>query len=436
MSEALFLREAVIHLSEGKSGGISHEQFGSGSLVFPLHGQGAVRGAVEVVTSDARRSYGPEELRLVSSLTSFCASLVEHALKHAEKERNIAILRYLFDQLPVPVVACEESGRILILNARGASCLKVSKGGAGFLATEIHSRMLAACAKNGASDFGFFVALPGQLMKATVSRCPEVGTPERVYCMTIMDLTTEQERLRQGLFREAFRCRWLNKPLTRITLRNTDDPMVLIELLPCLREKLGSDDRVGPWKPDALGLAFPETGKWQALQDLREWLCAHRGSEMTIGVVTMDPEAERPEAIAENEGEESFRLTELLRPSILLHDGNPEVNDALEFALRSEYLVVKSHRLETTLGYLAERAFDGFFTERWLRDGTSGVELARRGLETNPNIQIFLTGDFSGGTCMDLKGFMRPPVALPKPFRVDELLSLARERLGGGASVA
>ncbi len=436
MSEAMFLREAVIHLAAEDQSGTAKDCFSSGSLVLPLLGNQVARGAVEVRSPGARRPYGPDELRLLSSLTSFCASLVEHALKHAEQGRDLAILRYIFDQLPVPVLACSESGRILILNARGAACLRLSKSEPGYLGSEIHSRMLAACEKNGASSFGFFVALPGQLMKATVSPCPPLGTMERVYCMTIMDLTQERERLRQGLFREAFRCRWLNKPLTRITLRNSENPMALIEMLPLLRHRLGSDDRAGPWEEDALALAFPEITKWQALTNLREWLRTDQSGEMTVGVAMMEAGSDHPEEIGESDGEEIFRLKEMLRPAILLHDENPEVNDALEYALRGDFQVVKSHCSAATLGHLAERRFDGLIIERYPRDGVSGVDLARRAAEFNPGIQVFFTGAFAEGTCSDLKNFERLPVAIPKPFRVDRLLALVRECLDGRGPVS
>ncbi len=420
-SEALFLRKAAIHMAPDSSNGIAADHFKSGSIVFPLQGREKVHGAMEIRTSAENGAYSPEDLRLIASLTTFCAALLEHALNYSDQNRNLAILQYILDQLPLPVLACDENGRILIVNTRSATFLNLAKSRPGSLPLEMLPHLLKASDRNGAHDFSFFFTWTRQLVKANVSPCPEVPGRDKVYCLTMIDLTPERERVRQGLEREAFRCRWLEKPLTRVILENSNDPASLMEWLPLLRERLGNEERAGPWQIDSLALSFPETRKKEAMNDLRGWLSRGKTNGITIGVSEMDPGADRPESIAESPPDEVCPLHEFLRPAVLLHDDHPDVNDALEYVLSDHYRVRKSHRLETTLRLLQEESFDVFFTEMSLRENLSGVELAKEAEALNPGINLFLTGTSAELSPGITEQFKRPPTAIRKPFDIPAL---------------
>ncbi len=430
MSEALFLRRAVLHVANGGDSTAPPERFESGSLVLPLAGPTGNRGTVTIRARDGNGTYGPEDLRLISSLTSFCGSLVEHALQFADRTRNLAILQYILDQLPIPVAAADETGSILILNTRGASFLEVSKAAPGRLPAPFLEHLPGTSERNGGRCFSFCLARGNRLVRAAVSPCPDVVTEGKVFCMSLIDLAPERERLVQGLRREAYRCRWLDKPLTRVVLRNAADPAVLLDRLPELREHAGGEERAGPWDEASVALAFPESPRKNALRELRRWLRPSGSEGIELGVTEMAPDAENPEAVAEGPSRDVLPLRDFLRPAILLHDDSAEVNDALEYVLAPHYRVRKSHSAETALRLLEEELFDGFVTETSLRGPLDGVELARRAESANPDIHIFLTGTRSTIPPFVAGRFRRPPEAIRKPFDVRLLLETVQSRLG------
>ena len=118
-----------------------------------------------------------------------------------------------------------------------------------------------------------------------------------------------------------------------------------------------------------------------------------------------------------------------MRPTLLLHDDNPAVNDMLAYVLGRDFDLVKSTDVEHTRQLLRTRGFDALITEVELR-GASGLELARLAQELQPGIQPFFT------TISELPAReagapeLADAVVFQKPFDVRSLAQTVREKLG------
>ena len=113
----------------------------------------------------------------------------------------------------------------------------------------------------------------------------------------------------------------------------------------------------------------------------------------------------------------------------MLHDDYPAVNDMLELALGRRFHIVKSTRLAETRELLRTRTFDGLFTEVELRNGGSGIDLARYAKEVQPRIRPYFTTVAHTERLPGLEPLLADHVVLRKPFDLQRLDEAVRATL-------
>jgi CheY-like chemotaxis protein len=201
----------------------------------------------------------------------------------------------------------------------------------------------------------------------------------------------------------------------------------VLSALPALREALRAGELAGPHDAFHLGIVLPERDASAALARLRELKEFWPDAEARLGVVQAG-EGDASAMIEAARGELRAQ-DDVLRRTLLLHDDYPAVNDMIELVLGRRFHIVKSTRIADAHELLRTRPFDGIFTEVELRDGESGIELARFAKRLQPGIRPYFTTVTHTERLTGVDGDLGDHVVLRKPFDIARLDEAVRATL-------
>lgn len=419
LGKAAFFERAEITMTEGAAP--TPDAFVSGQFTLPITGAETLHGVLKVASPG--RVFGPEDLHLMASLASVLAAVLDHAKRHGDAHRNLEILHFLLNLAPVGMVALEDTGRVLAANDTARRWLEADTLEA--LATRLEPTMLRADWRLTPS---FHFQIGGRLLYAEARSHGLAKEGGRAFGLVLADLGPEQARLVDGLQRELYRCRWQEKPLSFAMIESTRLDGGALQTLQALRESLRPGESAGPHDAFHLGLILPEQTPSVALARVRELNVHWPDAAVRIGLAQAEEGIEATALIAK--AREALRPREdALRRTLLLHDDYPAVNDMLEMVLGRRFHIVKSTRIADTQELLRTQPFDGIFTEVELRNGASGVELARFAKQLQPAIRPYFTTVTHIEHLPGLDAELSDHVVLRKPFDIDRLDEAVRATL-------
>lgn len=417
LGKAEFFDKAVISLLPKSGGGEEKgENFPPATLCLPLQESPEVPGMIRF--SDGRREFGPGDLHLMSGLAELIGVLTQHALQFGEQRRNLALLGFLLNQVPVGVLCFAADGRIIVSNTPGRRLLGGAAQGESWLLPEDWVAEIAGVDATGE----IHRTVEGRLLHGQVKPASS-GSGEDLYAMVVTDLTSDQEKFREVLARETYRCAWLGRALSVVTI-TAAQPSRLLSLLRPLREHVGAAGQVGLLDAETIGLFFSETALIAAMAEVRQ-VRSLLADDWEAGVAEIGSGPPDPEALLQEALGSRRRLGDLVKRSLLLHDDYGSVNDMLEMILKQDFRVVKSNDFEQTVRQLGTGRFDGLFTELELSNGMSGLDLARLATEANPRIRAFLTSAVAFSR-RDEEDFAAH-ILFQKPFDVNEVRGAVRK---------
>lgn len=409
LGKAEFFDRAAISLFPRleAEGGLS---FPASNLCLPLAGEERVLGMLSI--SNGSRELGAEDLHLMGGLAELVAAMTDHALRFGEQRKNLALLGFLLNQIPVGALCFDGEGRVIVSNNAGRRMLGIDTAeAAGWSLSEEWCREISLAE---GEDFHRHVA--GKLIQAAV-RATSSGAGDEVRALILTDLTPEAQKFREALARECYRCAWKEKPVTLLLLHALDIGP-LMAALPHLRERFSPLDVLGLMDERTIGILLPECGAMEAMERLRRARPLLR-DEWEAGVSASGQGRNEPEVLVASAFANRRRAGDFLKRTLLLHDDYPSVNDMLEMVLRDEFKLVKSSDLSATLRHVRSGCFDGLFTEIDLSNGADGWELARIAREASPSLRPFFTS--AAAMTRREEPRFRGEVVFQKPFSVAEL---------------
>jgi PAS domain-containing protein len=404
-----FDRAAIALFPRLREEGSGRGSFPPSTLCLPLAGDDRVLGMLTF--SNEQREFGPADLHMMGGLAELVAVMADHALRFGEQRRNLALLSFLLNQVPVGVLCFDEEGRILIGNSLGGRLLGRSlEEGTGELPIEWREEVQRAA--GGA----FHRGAGGKLLHAVVST-PSSAAGQGVRALVLTDLAPEVDRFREAVAREVYRCAWLGKSAGLILLHAADVGALMGALEP-LRKEFSAPAVVAPSGSRTVGILLPESRFHLAMERLRQ-VRPLLGDDWEAGVATTGGDLKEPGALMDVASAGKRPLNDFLRRSLLLHDDYPSVNDMLEMMLRDRYRLTKSSDFDRTVAYLRTGHFDGLFTEIDLSNGGDGWKLAQVARETTPTIRPFFTT--AAAMVRREEERFRGEMVFQKPFAVAEL---------------
>jgi PAS domain-containing protein len=420
LGKAGFFEEAQIQLfEEAPPAGV----FAAGQLTLPLAGRGELHGVLRVSGGTNERSFGPEDIHLLSALGAVISAAMDHALRHGELRSNLEIMSFVANLAPVGLLATDGEGRVLLANDLALR----------WLGAETIEAVAARLAPETLGvDWGvatrFHLRVDGKLIYGEARTAVAAGEhAAQARTLVLTDLTAEQVRLMDGLQREIYRCRWLGQKLSFVLVESAGDGCALLQSLPDLRALLSPGELAGPYDATRIGLVLPESDRAQVLARLRAWVEKMPGVGLRAAlVVSTEASAER---VIGQALEAMQPVATLLRRVLLLHDDYPAVNDMLAMVLGRDYDIVKSSKLEDSMALLRSRSFDALVTEVELRAGGSGVDLALLAKQLQPSILPFFTTVTHAGKMLTEDPLLADHVVIRKPFDVRQLERTVRESL-------
>lgn len=420
LGKAAFFERAEILLTDGEAP--TPEGFVSGQFTLPITGTEVLHGVLKVASPG--RVFGPEDLHLMASLAGVLAAVLDHAKRHGEARRNLEVLNFLLNLAPVGMIALDDAGRVLAANDIARRWLQAETSTA--LEERLNPAMLGTDWRTTPS---FHLQVGGRLLYAEARSygAAKEGAVAVAYGLVLADLGTEQARLVDGLQRELYRCRWQGKPLAFVLIEVRRVAGGVLQSLPALREMLRASELAGPQDAFHVGLVLPELDASAVLARLRELKSHWPDNTVRLGIVQAgDGDATAMIAVAR----EALRpQADVLRRTLLLHDDYPAVNDMIELVLGRRFHIVKSTRITDTHELLRTQPFDGIFTELELRNGESGIELAKFAKQLQPDIRPYFTTVTHMERLPDLDAELADHVVLRKPFNIARLDEAVRATL-------
>ncbi len=418
LGKAAFFDRAEILLTDGDAP--PPEGFASGQFTLPITGEETLHGVLKVASPG--RVFGPEDLHLMASLAGVLAAVLDHAKRHGDAQRNLEVLGFLLNLAPVGMVALDAAGRVLAANDIARRWLDAETPAA--LAERLAPAALGADWRTTPS---FHLQAGGRLLYAEARAHGVEPNSPQAYGLVFADLGAEQARLTDSLQRELYRCRWLGKPLAFVLVEAMNVAGGVLQSLPALREALRAGESAGPQDAFHLGIILPELDASAVLVRLRELKSRWPDKAVRLGVVSAgDADAAGMIAAAK---EALSPQEDVLRRTLLLHDDYPAVNDMIEMVLGRRFHIVKSTRIAETHELLRTRPFDGIFTEVELRNGESGIELARFAKQLQPGIRPYFTTVTHTERLPGLDPELADHVVLRKPFDITLLSEAVRNTL-------
>lgn len=418
LGKAAFFERAEILLTDGAAP--PPDGFTGGQITLPIAGADALHGALKI--SSPGRAFGPEDLHLMASLAGVLAALFDHAKRHGEAGRNLEVLTLLLNLAPVGMVALDEEGRVAAGNDLALRWLGAAD--AASLAKRLSPEELGADWRSARS---FHIQRDGRLLYAEVRAYSAGKGDAPVHGLVLADLGAEQTRLTDALQRELYHARWLKKPLVFVTLETGEVRDGVLQALPGLREVLQGGEAAGPLDAFQAGLVLSGLDMSGALARLRALRDRLPAGGLRLGLAAAD---EGDAAAVLTASRAALRpAEEALKRTLLLHDDYPAVNDMLEMVLGRRFHIVKSTRVADTQELLRSRPFDGIFTEVELRNGESGIELARFAKQVQPRIRPYFTTVAHAERLSGLAPELADHVVLRKPFDLERLEQVVRATL-------
>lgn len=420
LNQAGIFEKAHIDLRIGDPGLRTPVEFPMAQLTVPMIHSGRTTGVMRVAGKRGLRPFNAEDLHLMSSLSTFIASLVGHAILHGDLVRNLEVLRRMLEMAPVAVVGLDSKGVGIVASRRAREWLCDDEGAS----LEAVVNALRG-AKVGVENAGrMHVRLHGRLMVADSTNLI-AGDDGPVACAVVIhDLTPEQGRLLDGFQRELFRCQLVGRSLTFMLLESAEAPDSLFKRLPDIAANLGPDDVVGPYDGNRIGAVLSGSGEREVVELLRRIRPLLATGDVRVGLAAMGPTVRDTEPLLQMALSSMTPVSEIVRPRVLVHDDYPAVADMLELILKSRYRIVKSTSVRGTIGHLENGPFDGFVTELDLKESIPGLELARRAVEMQPGLRTFFTASAARVRQMEDDPLLRGSPLLPKPFDVREVVGV------------
>ncbi len=360
--------------------------FAPGRLTLPLAGAARLHGALHVAGATAEsRPFGPEDLHLLSALSTVLAAALDHALRHGEMRRNLEVLSLLLDLAPTGLAALSGDGGVALSNETARRWLGAA--GPAAVAARLAPEVLGV---DWRVEPSFHLRVEGKLIYGEARPGPMVDDRPATTAFVLYDLTPQQALLVDGLQRELWRCRWLGLDLAFVLLDSRPLAGGLLQRLPDLRARLQPGEIVGPYDAHRIGLVLPGLGQGAALARLRALTAVLPAEGLQAAVVAADG-ATAAERVLGAALARMRSADDALRPALLLHDDYPAVNDMLALILQRQFAIVKSTHYEDAVAHLRARPFDALVTEVDLREGGGGLELARLARRLQPGIRPIFT---------------------------------------------
>lgn len=410
---AFFERAEIVLTDAGAAPG--PEQFVSGQFTLPIAGAEELHGVLKVASPG--RVFGPQDLHLMASLAGVLAAVLDHARVHGEAKRNLEVLNFVLNLAPVGIVALDAGGRVIVANDTARRWL-------GAETPEALAQCLApeAVGADWRAARAFHFESGGRLLYAEAR-----AHGAEAHALVLADLSAERTRLTEGLQRELYCGRWLGRPLVFALVESPGGGGRLLAALPALREALRPGESAEVRDAWRLGIVLPGLDASAALGRLRELSVHWPGEAARLGW-TLGGAADA-EAMIEATRAASRPQGDVLRRTLLLHDDYPAVNDMIERVLGRRFHIVKSTRIAETEELLRTRPFDGLFTEIELRQGASGIELAKLAKRLQPGIRPYFTTVAHTEHLAGLGDELGVHVVLRKPFNIAQLDDAVRATL-------
>jgi hypothetical protein len=387
--------------------------FSAGALTLPLTGEAKQLGTLQVAPAAGTRQFGPEDLHLMAGLADFLSATLTQALRLQTAAKSRELLRFLLNQAPVGIAAYAADKSKIVANDLAERWL--GEGGVPF-------DQLA----NGSG--GFHLRAGGKLIYGEARRL--AGEAGDAWIVVLQDLTSEQGRLLELLQRETYRALVENRRMSFAFIEGAQVRAGVLRRLPELRAALLPGETAGPYDAHRLGVVFPNLDGLALrarLRKLRGVFAAADG--LQLGYAELSRDGPTPERLLDVALQRHGAYDEMLRPALLVHDDNSAVADTFAMVLGREYRVVKSTVPARTRELLAQEVFEGFVTELELRNGVSGVELARFAREQRPGIRSFFTTVQEAPFVLPAGVTAADAVMLGKPFDVAALTQTVRAKL-------
>jgi len=419
LNQAGVFEKAHIDLRIGDSGALNPVEFSPSQLTVPLMHSGRTTGVMRVAGKRGLRPFNAQDLHLMSSLSTFIASLVGHAILHGDMVRNLEVLRRLLETAPVAVVGLDGKGAAIVASRRARVWLCNDEKAS---LESVASTLRETCGGAG-SEGRMHLRLHGRLMVAETGALIAGDDEPVARSVVIHDLTPEQGRLMDGFERELFRCQLERRNLTFMLFESAAAPDTLFQQLPNIAANLGPDDVIGPYDGSRIGAVLSGSGEREAMELVRRIRPLLMIEDARIGLAPMGADVRDTEPLFQSALASMTPVAEIVRPCLLVHDDYPAVADMLELILKSRYRVVKSSSVPATLDHLGRAPFDGFVTELDLKETIPGLELARRAVEMQPGLCTFFTASAARVRYPEDDPLLRRSPLLPKPFDVREVLA-------------
>lgn len=388
--------------------------YAGGTLTMPITGGDQRIGGFKVAPSAERRQFGPEDLHLMAGLADFLSVTLTQAMRAQDAERSRELLRFLLNQAPVGIAAYGADHRLLVANDLATRWL----GESGVPFDEF---------SHGAG--GFHVRAGGKLLYGEARRA--TNDANGTWVVVLQDLSPEQVRLLDQMQRETYRALAEKRRLGFALIESAQLRDGVLRRLPELRAALVLGEVAGPYDGHRLGLIIGGAGGLALrarLRKLRQVFGDIAG--LRLGYAELGRDGRTPEQIIQSALERHGSYTDMVRPSVLVHDDNPAVVDTLAMVLGRDFRIVKSSQPERTRELLGKDSFEGFVTELDSRHGPTGSELVRFAREQQPGIQPFFTTVQQAPYDFPSDMASGEAVMLEKPFDVAALTQLVKAKLG------
>ncbi|MCM2273416.1 MAG: hypothetical protein NDI75_01275 [Candidatus Didemnitutus sp.] len=384
------------------------ERFRAAGLAVPLLGDTPL-GALQVGSNGERRQFGAEDLHLLAGLADFLGAVLTQAQRLQDAARSRELLRLLLNQAPVGIAAYGCDRRPLVANESAIRWL----GAAALPFDEIET-----------GQEGFHLRSGGKLIYGEARRVNDV--PGGAWVVVLQDLTPEQGRLLEGMEREVFRARAEGGHCAVALVESLDQRNGALRRLPAVRALLRQGEQAGPYDANRVGLVLADRGLAlrTRLRKMREIFAGL--PELRLGYAELERDGREPALLLQAALQRWGRYDELLRPCLLVQEGNPGVAATLVMVLGRQFKVVTSASAEQTREQLATERFEGFIAELEPRNGPGGAEMVRLAQSLQPGIRTFLTTIQPVGV-EALAG--TDAVVIEKPFDVARLTALVQARM-------
>jgi hypothetical protein len=386
-------------------------QFLPGTLTLPLAGGAGPFGRLQATPGGPYRQFGPEDLHLMAGLADFLAAVLDQAVRMQDAQRSRELLRFLLNQAPIGLAAYTAERRLLVANDLATQWL--GEAGPPFMEIE-----------TGAENF--YLRAGGKLVYGEARRAPD-----GVWVFALHDMTPGQVRLMESLQRETFRGLVEQHPVSFALVESPQVREGLLRQLPALRLALANNEIAGPYDATRIGIVLSETGGAACRSRLRTWQKVFPDTgALRVGFAELRRDGVAADALLGAALRHSAPYGETVRPSVLVHDGDLGVTDAIGLILGRGYHISKSTGLERTREHLRREDFDVFVVDLDLRGAVSGAALAREARAVQPSIKPLFTSVSQPPYELPPELVAEGAMVLQKPFPPDALRQAVRNRMG------